>query len=184
MAKEKSTPQVNTPEESVEEEAPKKREVGPGAWEIPIPDGAEFGGLPEGTFLAKCEEEPKESISSKGDPQTEFIYTIRDPEYPDLDGKTGKFWCSRKPKSWWNLTNTLDAMDVPYEIKKDANGKPVVFRFDPMDCVGAFCKVVVKTGTDPNKGTSRNKIVQVISASESSAEMSSVEEGGDELPPF
>lgn len=164
--------------EPVAAEVLERKVPGAGAWEIPIPEGAILGGLPEGTFLSKCNEEPKESTSSKGDPQTEFTYEITDPEFPDLLGQTGKYWCSRKPKSWWNLTNTLDSMAVPYEIVKDEAGRPKTFRFDPMDCIGAVCKIVVKSRTDLS-GRIRNVIVQVISATESD-----VESTGPEEPPF
>ena len=165
-----------TPEEPVAE----SKVPGAGAWEIPIPEGAILGGLPEGTFLSRCQEEPKESTSSRGDPQTEFTFEITDPEHPELLGSTGKYWCSRKPKSWWNLTNTLDAMGVLYEIVKDEAGRPKTFRFDPMDCIGAVEKVVVKAGTDPGTGRTRNRIVQIISATEGDVEST----GGDEEIPF
>lgn len=183
MPAKKDTPKAQPVAVVAEEpvaEVLEKKVPGAGAWEIPIPDGAILGGLPEGTFLSKCNEEPKETTSSKGDPQTEFTYEITDPEYPDLLGKTGKYWCSRKPKSWWNMTNTLDAMNVVYEIIKDEAGKPRTFRFDPMDCIGAVCKIVVKARTDPS-GRTRNVVAQVISATESDVESSGPEEEG---PPF
>jgi len=167
------------PEPTTEEAPKKKREITPGGWEIHIPDGAEFGGLPKGTYISCCEEEPKETVSSKGDPQTELTYTIHDPQYPDMDGKTGKYYCSRKPKAWWNIEQTLIAMDVPYEIKKDAAGKPVIFHFNPIDCVGQMEKVIVAETTQPN-GQKRNKIIQVISINEANAETSSAEEGSGE----
>jgi hypothetical protein len=161
---------------AAEPAAPAKKTITPGGWEIPIPDGAEFGGLPNGTWISACEEEPKETVSSKGDAQTEFTLTVHDPSRPDLDGRTGKYYCSRKPKAWWNLDQTLTNMDVPHEIINDANGKPVKFHFNPVDCVGAVCKIIVGDSVQPN-GTKRSKILQVVSINESSAEVSSSEEG-------
>ena len=154
-----------------EKEQPK--EATPGGWEIPIPDGAEFGGLPPGTYLSKCTEEPKESLSSKGDPQTEFQFAIDDPEYPEYDGREGRYWCSRKPKAWWNITQTLDAMDVPYEIDKENK----IFRFDPMDCVGAMCKTVWAEQT--YEGRARSRIQRIVSVTEEVEDL-----GGDESIPF
>jgi len=148
-----------------------KSEVGPGGWEIPIPDGAEFGGLTPGTYLSKCVEEPKESLSSKGEPQTEFQFVVEDPEYPEYAGREGRYWCSRKPKAWWNITQTLDAMGVPYEIDKENK----VFRFDPMDCVGAMCKTVWTEQTF--EGRTRSRINRIISATEEVEDL-----GGEEVP--
>jgi len=149
----------------------KEEEVGPGGWEIPIPAGAEFGGLPPGTYLSKCIEEPKESLSSKGEPQTEFQFAISDPEYPEYDGREGRYWCSRKPKAWWNITQTLEALGVPYEIDKEAKK----FRFDPMDCVGAVCKTVWEESTFEKR--TRSRIRRVISAVEEVEDL-----GGEEAP--
>ena len=146
--------------------------VGPGAWEIPIPEGAEFGGLPPGTYLSKCIEEPKESLSGKGEPQTEFQLAVCDPDCPEYEGREGRYWCSRKPKAWWNITQTLDAMGVPYEIDKEKK----IFRFDPMDCVGAMCKTVWAEQTFG--GRTRSRIQRIISATEE------VEDLGGEEPPF
>ena len=147
----------------------KPEETTPGGWEIPIPDGAEFGGLPPGTYLSKCVEEPKEALSGKGEPQTEFQFVINDPEYPEYVDREGRFWCSRKPKSWWNLTQTLEAMGVEYEIDKENK----IFRFDPMDCVGAMCKTVWAEQTF--EGRTRSRIQRVISAEEEVEDL-----GGDE----
>ena len=158
------------PEEALEE-AQEKKEGGTGGWEIPIPDGAEFGGLPPGTYLSRCMEEPKEALSGKGDPQTEFQFAIVDPEYPDYMDREGRFWCSRKPKSWWNLTQTLEAMDVAYVVDKESK----VFRFDPMDCVGAMCKTVWTEQTF--EGRTRSRISRVISATEEVEDL-----GGEDLP--
>ncbi len=147
------------------------KEIGPGAWEIPIPDGAEFGGLPPGTYLSKCIEEPKESLSSKGEPQTEFQLAVSDPDYPEYEGREGRYWCSRKPKAWWNITQTLDAMGVAYEIDKEKK----IFRFDPMDCVGAICKTVWAEQTF--EGRTRSRIQRIISATEEVEDL-----GGEEAP--
>lgn len=150
----------------------KEKEAMPGGWEIPIPDGAEFGGLPPGSYLSKCTEEPKESLSSKGEPQTEFQFTIQDPEYPEYEGREGRCWCSRKPKAWWNICQTLEALGVAYEIDKENK----VFRFDPMDCVGQVCKTVWAEQT--YGGRTRSRIQRVISPTEE------VEDLGGEQPPF
>lgn len=163
-----------TQEEEPGEELPEAQSSG--AWEIPIPDGAELGGLPEGTYFARCSEEPKESTSSKGDPQTEFTFSISDPDFPDYEGRTGKYWCSRKPKAWWNIIQTLDAMGVKYEIVRDSNNKPITFKFDPMDCVGTPCRTV--WGEHTYEGRTRTRIDRVISATEE------VEELGEEEEPF
>jgi len=149
----------------------KKGEVGPGAWEIPIPEGAEFGGLPPGIYLSKCIEEPKESLSSKGEAQTEFQFAVSDPEYPEYEGREGRYWCSRKPKAWWNITQTLAAMGVSYEIDKGAK----LFRFDPMDCVGAVCRTVWEESKF--EGRVRSRIRRVISAEERVEDL-----GGEEAP--
>ena len=152
-----------------EKEQPK--EATPGAWEIPIPEGAEFGGLPPGTYLSKCIEEPKESLSSKGEAQTEFQFAIVDPEYPEYADREGRYWCSRKPKAWWNITQTLEAMGVDYEIDKENK----IFRFDPMDCVGAMCKTVWAEQT--YEGRTRSRIQRVISVEEEVEGL-----GGEEAP--
>jgi hypothetical protein len=161
-----------------------KKEILPGGWSIPIPDGAEFGGLPEGTYLCKCEIAPTETVSGKGDPQTEFTYVIHDPAYADLEGRTVKYWCSRKPKAWWNIEQTLTAMDVPFEILKDAAGKPISFHFNPIQCVGTWAKAVVAPNTNPQNGVVRNRVAQIISVNESATESSGGEEtsGGDQAP--
>ena len=152
--------------------AKEKEKAEAGGWEIPIPDGAEFGGLPAGTYLSKCIEEPKESLSSKGEPQTEFQLAICDPEFPEYEGREGRYWCSRKPKAWWNITQTLEAMGVGYVIDKENK----VFRFDPMDCVGAMCKTLWEEQTF--EGRTRSRIQRVISAEET------VEDLGSEEAPF
>lgn len=159
-----------------------KREIGPGAWEIPIPDGAELGGVPPGTYISKCIEEPKESVSSKGEPQTEFRFSIADPSYPEYEGREGGYWCSRKPKAWWNIIGTLDAMDVPYEIIRDEAGRPKTFRFDPMDCVNAMCKTVWTEQTF--QGRTRSRINRIIGVMETVDEFAGevAGEAGDNLP--
>lgn len=154
------------------DKADKKEAGGSGGWEIPIPDGAEFGGLPPGTYLSKCVEEPKESLSSKGDPQTEFQFVIEDPEFPEYAGREGRYWCSRKPKAWWNITQTLEAMGVEYEIDKENK----VFRFNPMDCVGADCKTVWEEQTF--EGRTRSRVTRIISIHEE------IESLGEEEAPF
>jgi len=151
--------------------AKEKEEEKIGGWEIPIPDGAEFGGLPPGAYLSKCIEEPKESLSSKGEPQTEFQFAIADPEYPEYVDREGRYWCSRKPKAWWNITQTLEALGVTYEIDKENK----VFRFDPMDCVGAMCKTV--WAEQVYEGRTRSRIQRVISVKEEVEDL-----GGDEVP--
>jgi len=152
---------------------PKPEEkVGAGAWEIPFPEDAEFGGLPPGTYLSVCDQEPKETLSSKQEPQTEFHYVIKDPEYPEYEGRSGSMWCSRKPKSWWLITQTLDAMAVPYEIDKAAR----IFRFDPMDCVNKPCKTHWEESEW--QGRVRSRITRVVSLSE---EVESLE-GAEEAP--
>ena len=148
-----------------------KQEAAVGGWEIPIPDGAEFGGLPPGTYLSKCIEEPKESLSSKGEPQTEFQFAICDPEYPEYEDREGRYWCSRKPKAWWNITQTLEAMGVQYEIDKENK----IFRFDPMDCVGAMCKTVWTEQTF--EGRTRSRINRVVSVEEGVEDL-----GGEDIP--
>lgn len=82
-----------------------------GAWAIPIPDGAQFGGWPVGVWLMKCSEAPKESLNSKQKIQTEFTFLFVDPAQPDYAEREVKFWVSREPKSWWVMTSTLDAME-------------------------------------------------------------------------
>jgi len=159
-------------------ERKKEEETKVGGWSIPIPEGAEFGGLPPGTYLSRCSEEPKETMSSEGAPQTEFAFTVCDPEFPDYEGREGKYWCSQKPKAWWNLTNTLDAMKVPYEIQKGESGRPKFFNFDPMDCVGAMCRTVWAERVNPRTGAVRSRIQRVISTEEE------IEELGGEEPPF
>lgn len=158
-------------EEVAEEKAEEKAEIGPGAWEIPIPDGAEFGGLPPGTYISKCIEEPKETLSGKGEAQTEFQFAVCDPEYPEHEGREGRYWCSRKPKAWWNITQTLEAMEVPYEIDKENK----IFRFDPMACVGAMCKTVWEEQTF--EGRTRSRIRRIISVKEEVEDL-----GGEEAP--
>jgi len=132
----------------------------PGGWEIPIPEGAEFGGVPPGAYISKCIDEPQETLSSKGEPQTQFRFSIQDPEYPEYEGREAGYWCSRKPRAWWNITQTLDAMSVPYEITKGEGGKPKVFKFNPMDCVGAVCRTVWEEST--YQGRTRSRIRRVI----------------------
>lgn len=137
-----------------------ERKMGPDAWEIPIPEGAEFGGSPPGVYLSMCSEEPKETLSGKGDPQTEFVFILKDPEHPDQMDREVRFWVSRKPKSWWVMTSTLEALEVPYEIDK-ANR---VFRFNPMDCVGKMCKTVWEEQTF--EGRTRSRMTKVIGPEE------------------
>jgi len=170
MAKESKDMEVVGAEE-VEGEDIAEKTVGPGAWAIPIPDGAEFGGLPPGTYLSKCIEEPKESLSSKGEPQTEFQFAIRDPEYPEYEDREGRYWCSRKPKAWWNICQTLEALGVSYEIDKENK----VFRFDPMDCVGADCRTVWTEQTF--EGRTRSRIQSIVPATEEIEDL-----GGEEAP--
>ena len=131
-----------------------------GGWAIPIPDGAEFGGLLPGSYLSRCAEEPKETLSSKDEPQTQFQFTISDPKFPEYEGRDGFYWCSRKPRAWWNLTQTLDALGVKYEIDKENR----VFKFDPMDCVGQMCRTVWAEET--YQGRTRSRIQRVVSVSE------------------
>ena len=154
-------------------EKPKEepKEMAPGGWEIPIPEGAEFGGLPPGTYLSKCLEEPKESLSSQGEPQTEFQFAICDPERPEYEGREGRYWCSRKPKAWWNICQTLDALGVAYEIDKEKR----IFRFNPMACVGQVCKTIWAERT--YEGRTRSRIQRVVSESEEVEDT-----GGDEAP--
>jgi len=138
--------------------------VAPGGWAIPIPDGADFGGgCPVGTYISRCSEEPTESISSKGDPQTEFTFEVCDPAFPDLNEKTGKLWCSRKPKAWWTICGVLDGLGVPYEIDKVNK----LFKFDPMACVGQLCKTVWEENTHPTTKRVSIRINRVIGVNES-----------------
>jgi len=152
-------------------------QIGPGAWDIPIPEGAELGGMVPGTRIIKCTEEPKESLSSKQEPQTEFTFVVDDPAAGDLNGREAHYWCSRKPKAWWNLVQTLDALEVPYEIIKDDAGNPKTFRFDPMACVGKYAKGVWEEQT--YEGRTRSRLQRVIGVSE---DVESLEGGSDELP--
>ena len=140
-----------------------------GGWEIPIPEGAEFGGLPPGTRTIKCVEEPKESLSSKGDPQIEFLFNVADPETPEYEGREVHYWCSQKPKAWWNICQTLDALEVSYEIDKEKR----LFRFEPMDCVGKVAKGVWEEQT--YEGRTRSRLQRVISVHEEVETL-----GGDE----
>jgi len=148
-----------------------KGQVGPGGWEIPIPEGAQFGGPPAGVYISKCTDEPKESLSSQQKPQTEFHFVIEDPDFPELAGRPGYFWCSREPKSWWVITSTLDALEVPYEINKEKK----IFRFDPMECVGKYCKTVWEERE--YQGRVRTRIQRVISVEETVESLEGPEEG-------
>ena len=153
-----------------------ERKVGPGAWDIPIPEGAEFGGLSAGTYLSRVSEEPKETLSGDGEPQIQFEFEINDPKHPEYQGRTGRYWCSRKPKAWWNITQTLDALEVPYEVVRDEAGKPKTFRFDPMDCINRSCKTVWEE--NEYQGRIRTRIRRIISAEETVEELT----GGEDSP--
>lgn len=153
--------------------AKEKEEAEAGEWAIPIPDGAEFGGLPAGEYLMRCVEEPKESLSGKGKPQTEFSFVIADPNFPDFDGREQHYWCSREPKAWWTMTSTLDAMGVEYEIDKENK----IFKFKPLDCVGKMCKGIWEEQTF--EGRTRSRLQRVVGEHE---EVESL--GGDEDAPF
>ncbi len=127
-----------------------------GVWEIPYPENAQFGGPPEGTYLLRCDEAPAESLSSKQDSQFEFSFTFIDPTLPDRQGSAIKYWCSRKPKAWWNICQTLDALKVKYEINQERK----VFRFNPNDCIGKQAKGVFKESEF--EGRKRVKLTQII----------------------
>ena len=157
----------------VEEKEVEGSKVGAGAWAIPIPDGAEFGGIPEGTYMIRCIEEPKESLSSKGDPQTEFTFVVADLDHPEYDEREAHYWCSRKPKAWWNITSTLEALGVPYEIDKVNK----VFRFDPMECLGKVAKGVWEI--QKYQGRERSRLVRVISVEEEVETLGGDSEPGD-----
>ena len=161
-----------------DEELKEEKAEDTGMWEIPIPEGAQFGGVAPGAYLSRCIEEPKESVSSKGEPQTEFQFAISDPEFPELEDREGRYWCSRKPKAWWNLTQTLEALGVSYVIDKEKR----IFRFDPLECVGKPCKTVWEE--NEYKGRVRARIQRVISPEEEIERLTSEEEdkGGENLP--
>jgi hypothetical protein len=144
-----------------------------GMWEIPFPPDADFGGgMPEGTFLMQCIDEPKSGLTAKQKPQIIFQMECVDPAAPDYAGKQQRIYCSMEPRAWWFICNLLDKMGVPYEIDKVR----LIFKFNRMLCVGKVVKCVFEAGDN-----GRNRINGILGAEEGVENLSGVatEEAGE-----
>lgn len=144
-----------------------------GMWEIPFPEDADFGGgLPEGTFLMQCIDEPKSGLTSKQKPQIIFQMECVDPAAPDYAGKQQRIYCSMEPRAWWFICTLLDKMGVPYEIDKVRH----IFKFNRMLCVGKVVKCVFEAGD-----TGRTRINGILGAEEGVENMAgaATEEAGE-----
>lgn len=108
-------------------------------WSIPFPEGEDpdltGGGFPAGSFLLRCIEKPKQTLTQKQDPQIEFQMECIDPNAPEgLIGRQSRIYCSLKPKAWWFLINVLDAMGVKHNVSVEERK----LDFNPNDCIGGI----------------------------------------------